>query len=206
MCIAKRSESGSSLIAHKTAGNPEGKGVSGFLQDWHSSRPRGVVAKSSRQLLAEFFTSMLVLSARFRFRPVVGKPYFLYWAGDEWRLSLIAPQQWANDQSTSFAGTCVLQRDKTWTMTPSAALREDNEVSRAVGRFYDAFVDRLDTDLTLEEILPDHIAGLPYFPRLYASALSRSLNAALTLGDQAATRCRDWIPLLPNQQQVLPQP
>ncbi|MDX1507862.1 MAG: DUF2452 domain-containing protein [Woeseiaceae bacterium] len=203
---SKAAETGTSLVAAKNAGNPEGKGVNGFLRDWHASRPRGVVAKPRRQLLAEFFTSMLVLSAQFRFQPVVGKPYFLYWFDDQWVLSLVAPEQWADEKGACFAGTCVLQRDKTWTMTPSASLGDDNDVSRAVSRFYDAFVSKLDTDLALEEILPRHLDTLPYYQRLYASAVSRSLQAAMTLGDQTATSCREWLLLLPKRQQVLPQP
>ena len=194
------------MVAAKTAGNPEGKGVNGFLRDWHVSRPRGVVAKPRRQLLAEFFTSMLVLSAKFRFRPVVGKPYFLYWFDNEWALSLVAPEQWANEKSNCFAGTCVLQDDKTWTITPSELLGGENDVSNAVSRFYDAFVDKLDTDLTLEDIMPLHLDELPYYQRLYAGAVSRSLNAAMTLGDQKATSSRQWLLLLPERQQLLPQP
>ena len=45
-------------VATKTPGNREGKGANGFLTDWHSSAPRGVVAKPRRQLLAELFTSI----------------------------------------------------------------------------------------------------------------------------------------------------
>ena len=80
----KHFESGNSAIARKTDGNPEGKGHNGFLLDWYQSEPRGVVAKPRRQLLAEFFTSMLVLSAAFKFRPVAryGQLSLL----DQWRV------------------------------------------------------------------------------------------------------------------------
>ena len=40
------------LPVPKTAGNPEGKGVQGFLDDWRATEPRGVVAKPQRQVLA----------------------------------------------------------------------------------------------------------------------------------------------------------
>ena len=53
-------------ISRKTDDNPEGKGLNGFLLDWHQTEPRGVVAKPQNQVLAEFFTSMLVLSAKFK--------------------------------------------------------------------------------------------------------------------------------------------
>jgi hypothetical protein len=87
----KHLESGNSAIALKTDGNPEGKGSNGFLADWYLSKPRGIVAKPRRQLLAELFTSMLVLSATFKFRPAVGTLNYLYWVNGEWSLSLIAP-------------------------------------------------------------------------------------------------------------------
>ena len=126
-------------VALKTDGNPEGKGLNGFLLDWYQSEPRGVVAKSQRQVLAEFFTSMLVLSAKFKYKPAIGVQNYLYLANGEWILSLIAPAEWSEERRGGFVGTCVLQRDMTWTITPSALLAEDNEVSAAVGRFI--FID-----------------------------------------------------------------
>ena len=199
----KHLESDNSAIARKTDGNPQGKGLNGILLDWYRSEPRGVVAKPRRQVLAEFFTSMLVLSATFKFRPAVGGANYLYWINGEWSLSLIAPYEWSQERRAGFAGTCVLQRDMTWTIAPSDLLAEDNPVSNAIGRFYDAFAETLDTDLTLEEILPFYVRKAPYYQRLYASALSRSMRAAVTLGDQAATSCRQWHMLLPQQKKAL---
>ena len=196
-------EFGSPAIVRKSDGNPEGKGSNGFLSDWRSCEPRGVVAKPRRQILAEFFTSMLVLSARFKFRPTAGPEYYLYWINDQWSLSLIAPNEWSDERRAAFAGTCVLHRDMTWTITPSDLLAEENSVSIAMGQFYDAFVGKLDTDLALEEVLPFYVGGLPYFQRLYASAVSRSLQTAMTLGDQVATSCRQWFRLLPARKNEL---
>jgi hypothetical protein len=190
---------GKITVVRKADGNPEGKGTNGLLLDWYHSEPRGVVAKPRRQLLAEFFTSMLVLSAMFKFRPVVGAEYYLYWINGEWSLSLVAPDEWSHERRAGFAGTCVLQRDMTWTIDPSEQLADDNSVSDAMGRFYDAFAEMLDTDATLEEILPFYVGRLPYYQRLYSSALSRSLRAAVTLGDQTSTSCRQWHMLLPQQ-------
>ena len=82
--------------------NPDGKGTHGFLLDWQKSDPRGVTAKSRRQLLAEYFTSMLVLSARFQYRPTVGMPNFLYLVDDDWDLSLIAPHEWSDERRAGF--------------------------------------------------------------------------------------------------------
>ena len=194
----KRFESGNSAIARNTDGNPEGKGVNGFLLDWYQSAPREVVAKPRHQILAEFFTSMLVLSAMFKYKPAIGTLNYLYWVNDQWSLSLIAPEQWSEERRAGFAGTFVLQRDMTWTIAPSDLLSEDNPISAAIGGFYDAFAEMLDTDLTLEEILPFYAGRLPYYQRLYASALSRSMRAAVMLGNQTSTSCRQWYLLLPQ--------
>jgi hypothetical protein len=194
---------GSFAVVRKADGNIDGKGLNGFLLDWYRTEPRGVVAKPQRQVLAEFFTSMLVLSAKFKYKPATGGPNYLYWVGGEWSLSLIAPDEWSDQRRAGFAGTCVLQRDMTWTITPSEQLAEENAVSDAIGRFYDAFAESLDTDLTLEEILPFYAGKMPYYQRLYASALSRSIRATVTLGDQRSIRCRDWQMQLPRLERVL---
>lgn len=192
-----------STIARKTGGNPEGKGLNGFLLDWYQGAPRGVIAKPRCQILAEFFTSVLVLSATFKYRPAMGTVNYLYWINGEWRLSLIAPDAWSDERRAGFAGSCVLQRDMTWTITPSDRLAEANPVSEAIGRFYDSFAEMLDTDRTLEEILPFHVRRLPYYQRLFASALSRSLRSAVNLGDQASSSCRQWYTLLPQQKSAM---
>ena len=61
----------------------------------------------------------------------------------------------------------------------------------------------LDTDLTLEEILPFYARGLPYYQRLFASALSRSVRAAVTGSDRASTSCRQWQSQLPRVEHEL---
>ena len=191
------------LAAGKPDANPQGKGSVGFLLDWARTEPRGVVAKPRRQLLAEFFTSMLVLSAQFKFRPAVGVPAYLYWIDGVWSLSLIGPEQWSERRQAGFAGTCVLHPDMTWTIEPSPLLGGDNPVADAIARFYSAFAEKLDTDLTLEEVLPFYVGKLPYYQRLHASALSRSIRAAVTLADQAGSSCRQWQALLPRGGQTL---
>ena len=179
-------------LAPKTDGNPEGKGTHGFLTDWCATEPRGVVAKPQHQVLAELFTSLLVLSATFKYRPVPGCANYLYWIDGQWSLSLIAPHEWSERRRAGFAGTCVLQQDMTWTIVPCDRLAENERVSGALRRFYEGFAEMLDTDLTLEEILPYYVGRLAYYQRLLASALSRSVAAAVTCGDQASIRCRRW--------------
>lgn len=191
------------VAARKSDGNPEGKGAHAFLADWQATTPRGIVSKSERQVLAEFFTSVLVLSATFNYRPVPGRSNYLYWVAGQWSLSLIAPWEWSDERRAGFVGTCVLQRDMTWTIEPTGRLTKDNPVADAVRRFFDGFARMLDTDLTLEEILPAYVGSLPYYQRLHASALSRSLRGAMTLGNQASISCRQWQKHLPRREHGL---
>jgi hypothetical protein len=200
----KPKQSGERALAPKTDSNPSGKGVNGFLADWYRSRPRDVVAKPRQQVLAELFTSMLALSAKFKYQPVAEHSNYLYWIDGQWSLSLIAPGEWSDERRAGFVGELILQRDMTWTITPTDSLADKKAVSSALRRFYDAFAETLDTDRSLEEILPFHVQSMPYYQRLCASALSRSLRTTMTLGDQASTSCRDWCRSLPQLKNVLP--
>jgi hypothetical protein len=193
----------SRLPAPKAAGNPEGKGAHGFLDDWVATEPRGVVAKPQRQVLADLFTSLLVLSASFKYRPVPGRPNYLYWMDGEWSLSLIAPYEWSEKRRAGFAGTCILQPDMTWTIAPSDRLSEEGPASAAVRRFFHGFAGMLDTNLTLEDILPYYAGRLPYYQRLLASAMSRSMRAAVTSDDRTAISCREWQARLPRYEHEL---
>lgn len=203
MSMQRQPETDRAIVTRKVGGNPEGKGLSGLLIDWQRSDPGTVVAKPRHQVLAELFTSMLVLSASFRFRPAVGTPNFLYWADGEWSLSLVSPDEWSAEKRGGFVGTCFLQPDMTWTIAPSERLADDTPVAKAVGRFYEAFAGSLNTDLTLEEILPFHVARLRYYPRLYASALSRSVRTSITKAGETAVSGREWFRQLPRQQVLL---
>ena len=196
--MGKLTKHGGGKVAVKAAGNPEGKGLNGFLLDWYRTEPRGVVIKPQRQVLAEFFTSMLILSARFKYKPAVDVSNYLYFVDGEWRLSLIAPEQWSERHRQGFAGTCVLHRDMTWTIEPSELVGEENTVTDAIARFYEAFAETLDSDLTLEDILPFYVRRMPYWQRLHASALSRSLRASVILSGERDVRCRQWQALLPK--------
>ena len=182
----------SHAVAPKTDGNPEGKGVNGFMRDWEVTEPRAVVAKPQPRVLLDLFLSMLVLSASFKYRPAPGVVNYLYWIDGQWSLSLIAPYEWSQRQRDGYVGMCVLQSDMTWTITPSEELGGNRPVAAAVSRFYAAFAKMLNTDLTLEEVLPFYAPKLAYYQRLYASALSRSVRSTLALGQHGATSCRDW--------------
>lgn len=197
MSALARKQASNSALAARPPVNPEGKGVNGVMLDWYRTEPRGLVAKPRHQVLAEFFTSMLVLSAHFKYKPSVGVPNHLYWIDGRWILSLIAPDEWSHRHRAGFVGTCILQRDMTWTIDPSEQLATVEKLTDAVGRFFDAFVETLDTDLTLEDVLPFYVRRMPYWQRMHANALSRSIRGAATLGGQASMKAREWRAALP---------
>jgi hypothetical protein len=191
------------LIKPKTGANPEGKGANGFLLDWYATTPRGVVAKPDRQVLAELFSSMLVLSASFKYRPARGCPNYLYWIKGEWSLSLIEPGQWSAERRAGFIGICMLQPDMTWTISPSSQLADSAQLQGALRQFYRGFADMLNTDHALEELLPFYVAGLSYYPRLLANALSRSVSATVVRTERTALGGREWCRYLPRHGQAL---
>lgn len=184
-----------------TAGtpNPQGKGLVGFLLDWDYSAPRGVVAKPKGRILSDYFTTLLILSAAFKFKPAFETNYYLYTEESGWSLSLISPAEWdTTAKREAFVGRCVLHADSTWSIEPSQNLKESRPVAEAIGDAYDAFVERLDSASPLEDELPFYEAKLPYYQRLFAAALSRSLRASLTYGDQNGQPSRQWLELLPR--------
>lgn len=179
--------------------NPQGKGLVGFLLDWDYSAPRGVVAKPKGRILSDYFTTLLILSAAFKFKPAFETDYYLYSEESGWALSLISPAEWnTTAKRGAFVGRCVLHADSTWSIEPSENLKKSRRVAEAVGEAYDAFVERLDTTSPLEDELPFYEAKLPYYQRLFAAALSRSLRASLTYGDQNGQPSRQWLELLPR--------
>jgi hypothetical protein len=186
------------LVASK--GNPQGKGLIGFLLDWDYSSPRGVVAKRAPQLMADYFTSLLVLSAAFKFKPVFGKEYYLYTEDQGWSLSLISPDEWNNDQRRmSFVGKCMLHNDSTWSIEPSSNIGKRGPVDDALAAFYKGFVEKLKSRRPLEDDLPTYEADLPYYQRIFAAALSRSLKGSLFVGDRLGVSAYEWLKSMPKE-------
>ena len=193
-----------SLAEASARPNRDGKGQVGFLLDWAYSSPQGVVAKRAPQLLADYFTSLLVLSAAFKFKPVFDKDYFLYVEDGDWQLSLISPDEWNTEAKREmFVGKCVLHQDSTWSIEPSGNIGKHGAVADALAAFYDGFLDKLQSPQPLEDDLPWYEAGLPYYQRLFAAALSRSLKGSLTVGDQLGTSSRNWLARMPEDAGLL---
>ena len=180
------------------APNPQGKGLVGVLEDWQQSQPTGVIAKRPARLLADYFTALLVLSSTFSFRPARGKTYYLYFIGNDWNLSLIAPEEWnSSRRREAFVGACELHDDATWSISPSENLGRPGPVADALADASRGFVQRLGSGNDLEASLPVYEARLPYHQRLFAAALGRSILGSVRVGGQEGLDIEDWIQALP---------
>jgi hypothetical protein len=164
--------------------NPQGKGLVPVLGDWAATRPRGAASKPPARLLLDWFASLLVLSARFNFRPVAETPYHLYLRHGEWRLSLVAPGQWGDRDPGACLGECRLRRDMTWSLQLRDRALEDPQLAAALERLVDSFLRTLDGDADLDTLLPGYRRDLGYYRRLLATGLGASLRQSLAAGDR----------------------
>ncbi len=173
--------------------NPQGKGLTPVLDEWRGAQPAQVTAKPPRQVLADYFTTLLVLSAEFSFKPAPGVAYFLYLRNGRWLLSLIAPAEWRGRAPGPCAGSCELQRDMTWTLTPADDLADQPDLVAALADFQQGFMALLDSDAPLEDSLPFYVAQLPYYRRLLAAGMAKSLESSMLLAGLSGHSGRHWL-------------
>jgi hypothetical protein len=165
-----------------TTPNPQGKGLVPVLNDVASSWPRiDVPPKKIDQIAGELFTSMFVLESEFAFRPVAGKDYYLYRKDGRFRLSLVGPDQWGGGLFGRFIGRCVLERDITWTLEMDERAAKDQQLNEFIQIRKRDFETLLETAEQLGDTLPVYCESLPYYQRLFASALANSLGKSMQL-------------------------
>ncbi len=187
----------------RTGANPQGKGLVPTLDAWHESQPATAEAKSPRRILADYFTTMLVLSAEFAFKPRPHVNYFLYRAPDRWLMSLVAPAEWGEYSPGVYLGSCQLNKDMTWQLQVRDDLDRQPSLVEALRDFHDGFMQLLDRETPLEDSLPYYAAGLPYYRRLLAAGLASSLSKSLTLSRLNGRESRQWLQSLSSQPRVL---
>ncbi|WP_455209679.1 DUF2452 domain-containing protein [Kaarinaea lacus] len=159
--------------------NPQGKGLTPVLDSIAASRPMvSVPPKHIEQISSELFTSLFVLNSQFQFKPVVGKPYWLYRKEHVFRLSLISPIEWRGSFG-QYVGECQLQRDITWTLILDDQAAKDKDLMQLITEKRAQFEAKLHAADALERILPVFDASLPFYQRLFASALAHSLGVSM---------------------------
>lgn len=159
--------------------NPQGKG--GDLLTIHWLPVIKLQEKSEQQILSDYATSMLVLSAEFGFKPVKGALYHLYLWKNVLRLSLIPFGKCPTGDIYPIA-ECQLCNDLTWCVQFIPAGSMCHQVTEFLQTYSNKFEDHLDTNKTLTETLPFYEQDLPFYRRLYASGLAKSLSLSLKQG------------------------
>lgn len=158
--------------------NPQGKGCVPVLQDWGALRPRLPDSKSATDILEDYCLSALVLASSFRFRPVPGKPYFLYSGDEGWSLSLIGPQEWGDTAPGEFVAKCHLRSDMTWQLE-FCPLPTESPVRDRLARFVEGFTSTLTRQESVMDELPFYVSELPYYRRMLATGLAVSLQHSI---------------------------
>ena len=135
--------------------------------------------KQVQQVSAELFTSLFILESRFGFKPVVGRSYWLYCRKGVFELSLLAPEQWSKLVYGQYIGGCELHVDLTWTLTLSEAALADDLLMQSIEKRRNEFEQELQDATAVDDLLPVFKAELPFYQRVFASALAGSLGASM---------------------------
>ncbi|MEP5566847.1 MAG: DUF2452 domain-containing protein [Halioglobus sp.] len=173
--------------------NPQGKAALPLLSDlqaWRSS-PKTLAnhpRRTPRAVVVDYLSALLVLSAEFNFRPVLGKQYHLYFRHDQWQLSLVGPSEWRPSRAESYVAACSLKPDASWQISPATGLEQRPDLLSALASFEQHFRERVQSAPTLSDGLPHYEAQLPYYRRVLASGLASSLQGSLVqLGLESAS-------------------
>jgi hypothetical protein len=162
--------------------NPQGKGLVTVLQEI-DSRHIELHASNHQSLtktLHDYALSRVVLCAEFHFKPVVGKPYYLYVKDRVLKLSLIAPNEWRDSDFGFYICQCVLESTMLWTFSnknhdPAAV----EYLALAVEPLKDTLLSDLFSNKPLEETLPYHDERLPFHRRVLANAMASSITNSI---------------------------
>jgi hypothetical protein len=174
-------------------GNPQGKGLVPVLAALDALRPWQPGQKSGQMILRDFCLSALVLSARFDFRVVPNKTYYLYHGAKGWQLSLIAPEEWGERLPGTWVACCDLRTDMTWDVMLAPDIGADDQLVSALETHLRGFVARLEEAPSLEQALPVYEQHLPYQQRMMATALSSSLQTSLLLSGLSGQSGQAWL-------------
>lgn len=168
------------MSSHGQTPNPQGKGLLPVLDALYTvTRALNVPAKPLNRIADELFTSLFVLSCAIKFKPVLGRCYWLYRKPDGYRLSLIAPEQWSETQSGLYVGQCELQNDLTWSLELSERCLGNSVLMVEIARQREDFDRQLQAYDCIEQALPTYSGALPFYARVLASGLACSLGQSM---------------------------
>ena len=164
-----------------------------ILDAWRGAQPGAVTVKNAETILRDYFTTLLVLSAEFSFKPVPDTPYYLFFVDGQWQLSLVSPDEWGLRAPGPCLGRCLLQPDMTWRIEPLTNPVSEPTLRDALRASHGGFIELLAATDTLEDGLPHYVNTLPYYRRLLAAGLANSLSRSLKLGGLDSIGTRHWL-------------
>jgi len=163
--------------------NPQGKGVVVLLDSLQQAKNHlQTSAKNIQQISSDLFTSLFILNSQIRFKPTTRQTYWLYLKDGQYRLSLIAPDQWAPAQSGRFIGACALQTDLTWTLELSGDCTNDQAFIQDIAHRRQQLEQKLQQAEKIDDVLPVYTKTLPFYSRVLASGLAYSLKQSMQKG------------------------
>jgi hypothetical protein len=169
--------------------NPQGKGLVPVLAALaNASAGIRVLPKHVEQVSTELFTALFILESQFSFKPVRGREYWLYRYGERFKLSLVTPEQWSVGTFDQVIGCCELHDDLTWTLTLSDDAAQDTAFIAFIAERRERFQQMLHDSESLAAALPVYQQGLPFYQRVFASALASSLGKSMQLTGIASLR------------------
>ena len=157
--------------------NPQGKGLVAIFKDWHSP----MMIQEKRELpvlIRDYLFSLMVLSADFKFRPVQGKQYYLYLAKNTLKMTMIEPEK-SGSRFCKFLGSCNLKPELTWQVTFSPDAQQDPELKQFTHSFFSGFEQHHQQSKSVLELLPFFQESLPFYARMYANGLAKSIAHGL---------------------------
>jgi hypothetical protein len=163
--------------------NPQGKGLVPVLAALTEAAYQNVaLPKQVEQIASELFTSMFVLESNFRFKPVPERSYWLYRDNSgHFKLSLLAPEQWSAAIFGQVIGHCVMHTDLTWTLELSDEAAGDAEFMAYIAERRQQFGQELQDAQSVDDLLPVFRQSLPFYQRVFASAMAGSLSRSMQL-------------------------
>ena len=165
--------------------NPQGKGSLSLLRDLNgSTHGIPILPKDAKEVLTELFTSLFVLRSDFKFRPVVGRSYWLYHVQERFKLYQFSPEEWGNRAPGRWVGCCALGSDLTWSVEINPNLPEDSDLMTHIREQKQAWEEEVEKEDQMEDLLPEHLGDLPYHQRVMAYGLGKSLRASLEMSGQ----------------------
>ncbi len=166
----------------KAKPNPQGKGLAPLLDEIRNSTASQLLpAKQIHQVTAELLTSFFILKSQFSFRPVVGKPYWLYLVDGSFKLFMQGPEDWSSAHPGQYIGECVLQSDVTWTLKLDETAANSPELIALIEKENVQLTQSLADAETLDDAMPGYISQLPYYSRLLTFGLGNSLKRSMIL-------------------------